>query len=220
MSSETLQIFRFTIPAILFLLLFLPLAQDSLDIGELDRLLTGIQGTVLYLVFVAIFGTLYYIFDVRDLFTHHALSQIDDNIKNKLLKPFSDDPSISRQAARLRDDNTLMDIFYNIVDNDASLQRRATRVYFNGLLLSSAADILALSLLALVVYPLGFLILFRFHYLVITLVAGIAFILVQKFVLPRLIKKHIQLSDNQLDYITLHHIDQLRAGIQKALQQR
>lgn len=225
MSQETLKRFRLIVPGVIILI-----ALYLLDLPFYDsiarKLGMGVpawselsEDTVLYLllvIVVVVLGGLYYAFDVRGPFLRDSLRRIRNNIRDQLLAPFEDDDTIAPAAARLRKGRTLLHIFYHFVDNDESLKQKAKRVYFNGLIWSTTADVMAVSTVSALLSLLLYIASGRTHYLGLTAVFWAIYVLSAQVILPRVTKRHIELGDNQLEFILVHYRDELRTRLEKA----
>ena len=152
----------------------------------------------IYILVVYGIGGIYYIVDPRSLLMRRSLKSVNENIKDKLLAPFVEDPEIKDSLINLREGNKLIDIFYHILDQDDSLKERAKEVYFNGLIWSSLIDIVIISPIGAIIYFLVFLITKNMHYM---FYIDIGFIILSIIFIPLVIKKHYRMSNNQLNYI-------------------
>ena len=200
MNLEIQTMLRVTIPGTIILLAILPLFKEDLSFDKFVSLFNDIKDLA-YLLVIPILGGLYHLVGVRHLFLKDAQRKIQTNIKDQLLSACRDDQIIASSSDSLREGNLLIDIFYNLVDNDESLRERAKRVRLNGVLWSSAADLKAISAFFICVYVVAYLILGRFHYLPVALVLGGLYFLASFWLLPITTRKHIELSNSQLDYI-------------------
>ena len=102
-----------------------------------------------------VLGAIYHILNLRRYFFAPAIEDINQRLIRTLLEPFANHPVIGPAFPRLKSGRKILNIFYNIVDNDKSLSERAKHVYLNGLLLSSLADVRAISFLLLPFYMGG-----------------------------------------------------------------
>jgi len=209
MSKETLKILRIIIPGTILTIFLLTLFQKDLTLNSFSTSLNSIQG-LLYLVIIFPLGGIYYIANLRKYFFQKPISQIQDNIKIKITKVCNDDPDVQRVKGVLIKDRTLMHIFYYFVDNDESLKEKAKSVRLNGLFLSSLADLAVISLVMIATYVVAFLIIRNTQYLLLTVFATIAFVLSKFWWLPKIAKRHISLSDEQLEFIQLNYNDKIR----------
>lgn len=203
MSQETLKRLRLLIPGILILLVFPPLFLPTLDASALWKRVSSTK--VLFDSFVAVvIGSLYIILNARRVALKSSLASIDNNIKDKLLETCLPDPVISRKVSRLKQGRTLMHVFYRLVDNDPTLQEKAKRVRFNGLLWSTAADLMTVSALGSVAYTIGFMVTDRVHHLLLMLSLMALFVVAKFGLMPIITRKHIDISNEQLEFIRLY----------------
>lgn len=212
MKKETLKVLRIIVPGVIIFIFFLPLTQGDFDFSALISSLISLKGLLSPIVICGL-GGLYNIINLRKWFVADSHLLIHDNIKSKLLSPFSDDHLIAGSSERLREGRNLLHVFYYFVDRDPSLKEKAKNIYFNGLLWSSTADIMALSCMFMASYLIGYLFLNRDHYLIGALVLGLLCLFASWALMPIVTKKHIALSDEQLDYIKLHYKEALHSKL-------
>lgn len=174
--------------------------------------------SVPFLIAVVV-GTFYYLFEVRNIVTGYSHKRIDLNIKNNIIKLYPGNLT-DEQLQFLFQKNRLKDIFYKIVDNDESLKTKAKNVYFNGLIWTSTADYFIISL----VFAVAFLVTIPFdpnkkNELLIGafLTVSSGFIFLGLHVLSVL--RHIQLSNEQIEYIETHHIITVKTNVENVLHQ-
>ena len=178
------------------------------SLQDLSEFLRSLEG-LLYLVIVFPIGYLYDIMNIRGRFLRDSLSLIQANIQEKLTAPFRTEDVIEVNIESLTQGRQLLHVFYSIVDNDESLKSKSQDVYLNGLLWSSTADLMAVTLLFIPVYVIAYLFKPLPHYLPIALGLCIAYLFAARVAMPRVTSKHIELSDDQLDFILQHHRDEL-----------
>jgi len=193
------------IPGIMFIISFLPLFLKDLTLQSLGTSLKSIDG-LQYLIIIFTFGAIYYIVDyilgLQKYFFQKSRDKINDNIKNKLIKICNNVPEVLIVENKLRKDRTLMHIFYHFIDNDESLKDKANGVRLNGLILSSLSDLAIISLLMIVIYFHFFIYFHNAKYLVLIAIALFAF-LVSRLPIPKITEKHINMSNEQLEFIEL-----------------
>lgn len=216
MDLRTLQRLRIVIPGVMILLVLMPLREQAFDLNSLVENLRGID-VLARGVIAIICGAAYYFSELRTYFLATAYKQIRDNIKARLLAPCLNDPEIALAADRLREGRALLDsVFYNLVDTDRSLTEKAKRVYFNGLIWSSAADLDAVSTFGALIYWAA-VILYepRPHFVWAAGALGVIQVIASLWLVPRLTNKHIALQNEQLDYITTSLREQLCARLRE-----
>jgi hypothetical protein len=214
MSKDTLIRWRFIIPAIILMAVAFPLVP-GFDLQKILEISISTDSIVVIGAALLV-GTIYYILKPRDIVMRKALLRVNENIKDKLLSPFETDKVIGKSIRKLREGNKMLDIFYNFVDNDKSLEERTKSVYFNGLLLSSFADLRIILMVATAVYLGVYLLIFNTLYLWIAIIWLVIFLSTYIFI-PMLINRHISLSDTQLNYIILTYKKELRQKIINAI---
>jgi hypothetical protein len=192
----------------MFVIFFLPLFLKDLTLQSLSASLVSIQG-LLCLILIFTSGGIYYIVDLRKYFFRKSIHKIDENIKTKLINICNNDPEVQSVNGELRRNRTLMHIFYHFIDNDESLKDKANDVRLNGLILSSLSDLAIISLLMIVIYLPFFIVVYNAKYLLLTAISVFAFV-ISKLFIPKVTKKHISLSDEQLEFIELKYKDDLQ----------
>lgn len=220
MSQDMLKTLRLFIPGVIVIVLLLPLLQTNLNIKELlsnskffQAIAYLIPELLLKSILVAVIGALYYIFDVRKYFVRSSLCEIHDNIKTNLLKPFQDDATIADNSERMREGRQMLHIFYNFIDKDESLKVKARNVYFNGLIWSSTADLTGASLMISFVYLLAYIVWNNVFFVLGDIILIFICLFTQFILMPRVTAKHIDLSNEQLEYIVLHYKEELHSKL-------
>lgn len=197
MSKETLHKLRLLIPGMIFFIILVPFLQGTQRMLELKIPSDSIS----YFVVVFVIGVLVYVINPRMWIMKKPLKRVVDNIKDKLLAPFSMDTKILESTDNLRDGDKLTNIFYFFVDNEKSLEERAKEVYLNGLIWSTLADLTIISPVAILVYLIAYIFTHNNHFLVLVGIA-ILVLLLSVVSLPAIVNRHIRLSNYQLSYIT------------------
>lgn len=208
MSQEQLKLLRLFVPGVMLYILLIPPILDLTTLEE--RWSTNL---LRYSIPALIFGVIYDIVDARRLAWGGSVRQVNANIKDKLLEPCCEDDEISAATEKLREGRVLLNVFYSLVDNDPSLQEKAKRVRFNGILWSSVADLETVGVMGTIVYLVGYAVTgLRFE---LAMTIGLALIsLVAHFVfVPRYTGRQIRLSNEQLEFI----VQKDRAGLCKQI---
>jgi hypothetical protein len=154
MSKETLKTLRVFVPGLIIFVFGIPLLQGNLDFANILKTLSLLEGVV-YVGIVGILGAIYNLTNIRGRFLKKSLESIHNNIKTKLLEPFSNDQAISRSKNKLREGRYLIQVFYSLIDNHETLKEKAKNVHLNGLYWTTIADVRALSLIFFLVYFLS-----------------------------------------------------------------
>ena len=217
MELNTLKRFRLIVPGILIFIVFVISINNSFE--ELKVFYKAlIDFSIQDIVYVAIFmilGVLYYAFKIRYKLWDPFLNKVQINIKDSLLKPFPDEFD-EEEKNSLFENRTLINLFYEFVDNNESLKEKAKLVRFNGLIWTICID-------STIILFAGSLILFCKYFftdvnfdLVVALI--LLFLSMISFGLIFLITKiHIKLSNEQLEVITDLHRDKLHNRMRQLL---
>jgi hypothetical protein len=115
MSKETLKVMRLIVPGILIFLLFYPLHKGALSIEALSSIHTE---DVIYVVIVLVLGGIYKTLELRSILFKEQLDLVHQNIKSKLLAPFSTDSWIAKLQPLPA--KSFLKVFYKIVDSKSS----------------------------------------------------------------------------------------------------
>lgn len=220
MEMGTLKFFRLLVPGILiFLLIILFLQDDFQELTQLTRLLSDFQiKDTFYTVVFACIGVLYYLLDIRNILWKPYHERVQNNIKDKLISPFLGQLN-KEQIAYLKQARRLMNIFYHFIDSDSSLTEKAKRVRFNGLIWTSTVDLTIISVLG----ASGFwirLILETTQYNLVMAGSLSALVLISFGLIQLSTKRHLSLSDDQLEMICQKYKDELYRMINEVLQTR
>jgi hypothetical protein len=205
------------VPGAMGALVLLSVARPDLNIlrvlSSADPLKEGTVGFVAALTL----GGLYRILDVRAKLLGDFWRTINDNIKSRLLLalPVTERPG-GNDVAALRAGRALMDVFYGILDNDETLKSRMAGVYFNGLLVTSSADLSVASAVGALAHAM-LAILGRPNHLTWAVMLVVTFFFGRKVLMPRAIAKHRELSNEQLDFIGAHCSGRLRELVGEAV---
>jgi hypothetical protein len=233
-SRETLALWRTLVPGILVLIYGCAIALALRATGPFDAQqfpsteTLGALKTLGVLAAVAIIlGALYRLSRIRNWVFTPATIRIQDNIKESLLSVASRNPTVVSRRHTLLEGRTLIEVFYRFVDNHASLQEKAKGVRANGLVLSTMADLYLISagicllcglggLVDLIWgLPIGFIFLgdWKVSTLFILSVASGSVAFIGRQLFPVVEHHHIDLSNEQLDYIRIN----LRKELEDAL---
>lgn len=219
MTIRMLRFLRLVIPG--FMILGIILTIQSKDLLELSKKLQGIdlskKGFVFYIIPI-ILGYIYYALGLRNLFFKKPIQTIRENIRDRLVSKFDNDPSISPYSDRLKENSNIIEIFYRFVDSDPSLMEKSNNVRFNGVFLSSSADACIISIFAFVVYLALCIFLFSYYYLFCLISSIIIFISSYFLFLPNTRKKHLEYSNSQIDFIITNLHDELMKALEKLIE--
>ena len=135
---------------------------------------------------------------------HHA---INENIRKRLVSIANvDDAPDTLTWDRVKN------VFYNQVDNDNSLTSRSEAIRFNGTLWTSAADVTVISILFFIFSIVLWSIEIDNAQIGMPVFGGIA--LLSLLVQAILTRKHMEMSNDQLDYIDQYRKNEVKTGIQ------
>lgn len=216
MTRTTLKFIRLFVPGLILVLEFLPLLKFA---GQSYKINEGwLSYSFLTLIAIGI-GAIYHINNVRYFVTNASHKRIDLNIMNSLLRLYTKRTLTQEQHNYLRDKKRLKSIFYFFIDNDKSLTAKSENVYFNGALWTSTADAFIISTFTSIVYIIaGTLILNQKEvWLWGILFGGIAIVAILLHVLT--IFKHINIGNDQLEFIETNKLKELETKIDDILQQ-
>ncbi|WP_127018620.1 hypothetical protein [Flagellimonas beolgyonensis] len=212
MDRKTLKFLRLLIPGLALIFVFLPIFKES---GIEYRIGEGWFVYSFLVIPALIIGSIYNMLDLRFFITGYSHRKIDLNITSSLLKIYNKD--VTQEQLNFLKNKRLKHIFYNIVDNDASLTAKSQLVYSNGIFWTSTADIFLISIFASLIYiaigvPMGNVKLWSYG----ILLAGIGLLSFLFHLLT--VFRHINLSNDQLEYIETHYVKQLKEKIDEVLQ--
>jgi len=214
----TLKHWRLIIPGFLILVTLILLIQENFN--ELLGALKGFSDfqfdDMIITVIVVVFGVLYYILGIRNVLWNPYYKRVQNNIKNTLIKPFSQQLD-SQQEKYLRAGRRLIIIFYHFIDNDKSLSEKAKGVRFNGLIWTSTVDLTIISAIGSLVFWVKLAIETNSYNLWMALILLITS-LVSLGLVQLATRRHISLSDEQLEFICQLHKQELKGKIYELLQ--
>lgn len=210
MEQSTLKYLRIVVPGLIFLIDFFPIYQQYFS-GVYK--VTTIDFSYLILLSL-VSGSIYYQMNIQHLITRPSHYIITNNIKKHLIK-ISGLTLTKAQQIKISKKRKYMHVFYNLIDKDESLKRKTANVYFNGVFWTSTADS---SIINFVFYFL-----YRCPFSNIPKAADYAkmcLILAGSSLLLHIISviKHIVLSNEQLDYMSIHNREEVKKQINGILQ--
>lgn len=213
MGIKQLKTFRIIVPGLLVLLLIVFLQQDDFNIIENIKEIQFKDG--LYLIVVLIFGAIYYLLRFRSILWRFFNGRIQNNIRKKMISPFAKDYT-EEEIDKINEKGKLMNAFYKIIDNDESLKEKSNNVRLNGLIWTSAMDMAIISALGAVVSWIMFFI--QRHEYNSTLAWYLIIIAIISVILVEIAtRRHISLSNEQLEMICQVHKDELKERLNECL---
>lgn len=152
MEQTTLKYLRVLIPGIICLLGAFPAYKHYLgsvfDVKSLD---------MTYITMISlIIGAIYYQLNLRQYLVYPSLKLIDKKILESLKETYPDRLT-AKQVEFLKEDDRFKTILYRLIDNDESLKKKASGVYFNGIFWTSTADLFLFSLVFGLLYSCVFI---------------------------------------------------------------
>lgn len=204
MSQESLKRLRLLVPGLMLTVILEPLLDTSTRLAGLG--LPDISEYVGYPLQVFVFGVAYHVLELRRIAFRDPVVTVTKNIENALLKCCRGHDKLLAHEAYLRDRRRLMHVFYRIVDNDATLQEKAKRIRFNGLLWSSFADLQVIAWLSGLAYLIAGAI-SQSQSLIFASMGLLVVALTSSAATQRTTMKHLALSNEQLEIIIDHHCE-------------
>lgn len=224
MELKTLKKLRFIVPGILLFIQFVLFfsIKDLNDIRNYLKLYNVKYEISQFLFFISIIfiGILYYTFDIREKIFKRNFEYVENNIKNKLLKPYENKYSTD-EINNFKQGSKLINIFFYFIDNDASLKEKAKIVNFNGLIWTSLMDLLIISSFGFFIFFIRWIVvsvIFQFtSYYYIMAFANFGITFISAFVGGFLTEKYVSLRNEQLEIIHQFHKKELGRRISDLL---
>ena len=217
MNKETIKKWRLIIPGIIiYFFILLGRTNSKEELFTFYKIFETFDWNYfLYLIPVLLLGTMYYLLGIRWYVWQFFVTQIQENIKDRLLN-ISKSKLLASQWFRIKKDRTLMNIFYSFVDNDESLKEKSKSVMFNGLIWSSFIDLSILSCLAALLYLIFSILPSKSHYIIL---ADLLFCLCFLSIIctSLLTRRHKMLSNEQLDIIAQSKKNEVESKIKEAI---
>jgi hypothetical protein len=200
METPTLKKLRTIVPGTLIIAGAIPFytfwtGKPVSEIKGFDFLFVGATAVVAYAL-----GAIYNLYCLRAVFNGKSHARITANIKRRLLSIRTRPLPPSRQEELLHS-NDLMNVFYALVDTNETLKERAKLVRDNGLTWSSIADATVLGVVFASLHLTLWLTTGYEPFLYWGLVAASVAVVAGIFFHPRAERRHIELSNAQLDFI-------------------
>lgn len=215
MGLTALKKWRLIVPGILIIILVLFIIQKSFS--DFAETFISVQwNDIVYTILAIAIGVFYSILNIRKLLWNPYLNRVQTNIKDTLLSAYKQ-PLSNQQKAYLTEGRKLMIIFYHFIDNDKSLLEKAKRVRFNGLEWTSTIDLTIISFCGSLIFWVKLIIETNSYYLtmalILTILALVSFGLIQLTT-----RRHLSLSNEQLEIICQSYKQQLEDKINELLQ--
>lgn len=171
------------------------------------------------LVVPFLLSVLYSVLDVRQKVDPNLFSEVNRNVELRLFNIRDNAVVPDADLPLLQTSNGLMNLFWKLIDNEKSLDKKSQGVMHNGLFVTSLLDGFIVLLLTA---PFGIwyaywsaseLDDFRFRTVLVSGVLVFVALASRYLLLPQAQKKHLELSNEQLDYIEEHLGKEARKGI-------
>lgn len=213
MEIATLKLYRAIVPGTLIMLEGIPLYQ--LTTGEQITLFQGYENAVAVVgaVLAYVIGSLYNLFNSRSVFNRSSHEKITMNIKKRVLQIGRTRPLSDAERTELLEGRKLLDVFYNLIDSNESLKERARLVRNNGLIWSTCADLTVVGTCFACLYLPAGLLYFYPPFLKWGMGAAAVALLSGLLLHPLAEKRHIELSNDQLDFIDTNLQKEARSRI-------
>ncbi|GAI01812.1 unnamed protein product [marine sediment metagenome] len=227
MELNTLKKLRFIVPGILLFIQFV-LFFSIKDLNDITNYLElhNVKNEIsqfLFFISIIFIGILYYTFDIRKKIFKRNFEYVENNIKNKLLKPYENKYSTD-EINNFKKGSKLINIFFYLIDNDASLKEKAKIVNFNGLIWTSLMDLLIISFFGFIIFfircfviPVIFHFISYFDYSMAMAIANFVITFISAFFVSFLTEKHVSLGNEQLEIIHQIHKKELDRRISDLL---
>jgi hypothetical protein len=217
MSFATLQRVRIVVPGVLALLVGLSLIDHDTPLIEqlasADKLWNA--GTV-YLGASVALGALYLLTKIRSRLIGKEWDALDARLMHSLVEISGSSFSAEEKRALLRG-KRVMNVFYQIVDNDESLKIRRDRVYQNGAIISCLADASFFGMSGALLSVVAACLDQDNRHAEWMYLWSAVFIVSWMMLLPRAFERHQSLSDDQLQFIADHYEVTLTAALRNLL---
>lgn len=216
MTRNILKFIRLFVPGLFIIFEFLPLLKFA---GSNFKINEGLLSYSFLTLFAIGIGAIYHISNVRHFITNASHKRIDLNIQDSLLKLYGK-PLSQAQHNFLKEKKRLKNLFYYLIDNDKSLTAKSENVYFNGALWTSTADIFLVSTFSSIVYLLMGKFIFNSNEELMLDGIFLGFIAIIAVLLHIMtIFKHINIGNDQLEFIETNNLNELETKIDEILQQ-
>lgn len=212
MTKNRLAQLRFFGPAVIGLVVYRSLVDPGVAPQGGFAELSGEKLTTAAIV-ALLFAFVYRIAHLRDrLLLQPDWESINQNIGRRLLSLMPDGELSDVDSRELLRGRRLINLFFAIVDNDASLRERRDGVFENGAYITGAADLFLFSTLGCIGHIMWLT--FEWEWVRQYWVFGwMAAAFLGAFLLFAAINRHYRLSNEQLSFIADHHKEAVVSGI-------
>jgi hypothetical protein len=215
MKKEKLKFLRTIVPGIILLLIFSPFVIYKFD-DLIEKNFSGNFGIIsifalpFITIFVYFFGGLYYALDIRRKLYPKFNIDSEKNIILRFLQFYNSRQNTNIQYSQIQaEEQKLLHFFYKFVDKDETLSNKAMDVYQNGIWWSTSVDLANFSFLGFLFYFFVFLSTKQLCWIFLSITLLFIFFIFAILFQPYILKKHIKLSDGQIDFIFTTYRDNL-----------
>jgi hypothetical protein len=214
-ERKTLKFLRLFVPGLIIIFEALPL---STALGKSYEINQGWLSYSILTIIAVVIGAFYHINNFRFFITNSSYRRIDLNIMDSLIKLYPK-ALTQEQHNYLKEKKRLKNIFYFFIDNDPSLAAKSENIYFNGALWTSTADAFIISAFYSITYLILGIFFFKHSDLLLwsMIFGGIAIISLLLHIVT--IFKHLNISNEQIDFIETTKLKELETKIDEVLHQ-
>ena len=215
MDMNSLKKWRLLSPGIIavleMLLIFLSMSNDSKEVSSILQYAIKMEYVIPF-VFVVTIGIIYYAAKCRSILWKPICEKVSYNINSTLFNIAGE-----HMPEKLSDKQKrrISYVFYRFVDKDPTLTQKSKRVMCNGLALTCMCDAIILSVLCIIV-DIILSIVFS-EWLWIALGVNIFLLVICIPTLNILTKRHIDLSNEQLEIIHDEYQEECSMKIKKII---
>jgi hypothetical protein len=160
--------------------------------------------TGMYLFSVIALGSAYNYLSLREISNKRYHREVNINLRKQALHALPPEERVL-DSYRWKD---VRSIFYYLVDRDPSLEKQASRAYWNGLAWTSFADLRAISCVFTILYMISYFVLGANLFLSCALVALGLF--ATSFIFSAIsTRRHQEIGNEQIEYILVHYRQEL-----------
>lgn len=167
-------------------------------------------------------GIIYHYTPLRGWTNQSFFDQVNKRISTRLTAPYSESVPNALQL----DWSKVRLIHYHFIDNEASLKVKSQIIRWNGLYWTSAADLRAICVIAFFLFSIVLVCDYKNLYKEfdaeragVPLLAITLLFLASFFASKSLTRRHMELCDEQCDYILLHKGPELKELLKKTVSQ-
>lgn len=208
-GSKIQTLVRIIVPGMMMIVIFRSLKNPEMAPWDFE-LVPDSKSALFLLAFVL--GYFYHASDIRKTLSLRWYWHRTDNfIRDKLVSLAESDGIANANELPLR---SIMQVFWNLVDNDKTLSYRSQMLRLNGIFVSSAADLTIFSsVCALCHLACIFLSQTKSPRVIWFVTSLCAAIISQWLIVPWLISRHFRLQDDQLLYVETHKREEVRSQL-------